>query len=160
MPNITLVRIDNRLIHGQIITSWVRHTKSNLVLVANDGVANNDMRKELMGAIVPDGIATRFFTLEKTAEVIHKASDSQHILLILENPMDTLWLKQNGVPIDYLNVGNMHGGDGKKALAKAAFASEEEITAFKELIKLGVKIEFQLLPVEPLVNIENAILNS
>lgn len=160
MPNIKLVRIDNRLIHGQIITSWVRHTKSNLVLVANDGVAQSDMRKDLMAAIVPDGIATRFFTLQKTAEVIHKAADSQHILLLLDTPMDVLYLKKNGVPIDVVNVGNMHGGDGKKALAKAAFASDEEISAFKELIELGVKIEFQQLPVDGVVNIENAILNS
>ncbi len=157
MPDIRLVRIDNRLIHGQVATSWIQHTKANLVLVANDEVANNQLRQDLMSTIVPGHVQTRFFTLQKTADVIHKASESQHILLILENPVDALWLKQNGVPIDYINVGNMHGGDGKKAIAKAAYASEEEINAFKELISLGVKVEFQQLPVDPIDNLTESI---
>ncbi|MGL4561740.1 MAG: PTS system mannose/fructose/N-acetylgalactosamine-transporter subunit IIB [Brevinema sp.] len=149
MPNINLVRIDNRLIHGQVATSWIQHTKANLVLVANDDVSNNTMRQDLMSTIVPSHIQVRFFSLQKTADIIHKASASQHIFIVVDNPIDALWLKKNGVPIEYINIGNMHGGGDKKPIAKAAFASNEEIEALKELINLGVTIEFQQLPVDP-----------
>lgn len=160
MPKINLVRIDNRLVHGQVATSWIQHTKANLVLVANDTVSANTMRQDLMKTIVPSHVQTRFFSLQKTADIIHKASDSQHILMIIENPIDVLWLKKNGVPIEHVNIGNMHGGEGKKPVAKAAYASEEEIQALKELIGLGVTIEFQQLPVDPVDNLKNTILNS
>ncbi len=136
MPDIKFVRIDNRLIHGQVATSWIKHTHSNLVLVANDNVAENKMRQDLMNTIVPNGVQTRFFTLQKTADVIHKASASQHILLVVETPVDALWLKRHGVPFDHINIGNMHGGDGKVAIAAAAYASQDEIQALKELITL------------------------
>lgn len=159
MPQIKLVRIDNRLIHGQVATSWIQHTKVNLVLVANDEVANNTMRQDLMKIIVPVHVQSRFFSLQKTVDVIHKASDTQFILMVLDNPIDALWLKKNGVPIEHINIGNMHGGDNKKAIGKAAYASEEEIQALKELVTLGVTIEFQQLPVDPLVNLNETIKN-
>lgn len=157
MPNINLVRIDNRLIHGQVATSWIQHAKANLVLVANDEVSTNTMRQDLMKTIVPSHVQTRFFSLQKTADVIHKASESQHILIVLDNPIDALWLKKNGVPIEYINLGNMHGGDGKKCIAKAAFATDEEVQALRELIELGVEIEFQQLPVDPKENIKETL---
>ncbi|MGL4389134.1 MAG: PTS system mannose/fructose/N-acetylgalactosamine-transporter subunit IIB [Brevinema sp.] len=149
MPNINLVRIDNRLIHGQVATSWIQHTKANLVLVANDDVSTNTMRQDLMSTIIPPHIQVRFFSLQKTADVIHKASDSQYIFMVVDNPIDALWLKQNNVPIEYINIGNMHGGGDKTPIAKAAFASKEEIQALQELMDLGVTIEFQQLPVDP-----------
>jgi len=149
MPHINLVRIDNRLIHGQVATSWIQYSKANLILVANDEVANNSIRQDLMKTIIPNNIQIRFFTLQKTADIIHKASDSQLIFLIIDNPIDALWLKKHNVPIKYINIGNMHGGDGKKAIAKAAYASDEEIDALRQLIDLGVTIEFQQLPVDP-----------
>lgn len=157
MPDIKLVRIDNRLVHGQVATSWIKQVQSNLVLVANDAVSTNTMRQELMKTIIPTNVQSRFFSLQKTADVIHKASDSQHILLIIDNPIDALWLKKNGVPIEHINIGNMHGGDGKILLERSAFASKEEIIALKELINLGVTIEFQQLPVDSIVNLKDII---
>ena len=157
MPNINLIRIDNRLIHGQVATSWIQHTKANLVLVANDEVSTNTMRQDLMNTIVPGHVQTRYFSLQKTADIIHKATDSQHIFLILESPIDALWLKDNGVPIEYINIGNMHGGDGKKSLAKAAYASEGEIQALKELVSLGVIVDFQQLPVDSIDHLNEII---
>lgn len=157
MPDIRFVRIDNRLVHGQVATSWIQHTKVNLVVVANNAAAASEMRQDLMNAIIPSHVESRFFTLQKTADVIHKASDSQHILLIIEGPVDALWLKKNGVPFDLLNIGNMHGGEGKIMLAKAAYASKEEILALKELVELGVTVEFQQLPTDNVVKLNDTI---
>ncbi|MGL5253606.1 MAG: PTS system mannose/fructose/N-acetylgalactosamine-transporter subunit IIB [Brevinema sp.] len=157
MPNIKWIRIDNRLVHGQVATSWIQHTQANLVLVANDNVAGSEMRQGLMESIIPAHVQSRFFTLQKTAEVIHKASDSQHILLVIENPIDALWLVKNGVPIPHINIGNMHGGEGKVMLAKAAYASSEELTALKELVSLGVTIEFQQLPTDSVIKLNEVI---
>ena len=58
-PNILLTRIDNRLIHGQVATQWTSTIGANLILVANDEVAGNKMRQNLMNMAAPQGVATR-----------------------------------------------------------------------------------------------------
>ena len=63
-PDIKLARIDNRLIHGQVATQWNGTLGTNLILVANDEVAGNKMRQGLMDMAAPNGVATRYFTLQ------------------------------------------------------------------------------------------------
>ena len=85
-PNILLTRIDNRLVHGQVATQWNSTLGSNLILVANDDVASNTMRQNLMKMAAPAGVATRFFSLQKTIDVIGKASPRQKIFIVAETP--------------------------------------------------------------------------
>jgi len=61
-PNIVLVRVDNRLIHGQVATQWTSTVGANLLLVANDEVAKSKMRQNLMNMAAPQGVATRYFS--------------------------------------------------------------------------------------------------
>ena len=73
-PNILLTRIDNRLIHGQVATQWNSTLGANLILVANDDVAGNKMRQNLMNMAAPTGVATRFFSLQKTRPTCLRSS--------------------------------------------------------------------------------------
>ena len=129
MPNILLTRIDNRLIHGQVATQWNSSVGSNLILVANDKVAGDKMRQSLMDMAAPNGVATRYFTLEKTIEVIHKAADRQKIFIICENPSDVLALVEGGVPIQKVNIGNMHMSEGKRQVATSVAVDEADVEA-------------------------------
>ena len=115
MPDIVLTRIDNRLIHGQVATQWCGVVGANLLLVANDSVAGDEFRQGLMNMAAPAYAQTRFFTIEKTINIIHKASANQHIAIICENPQDVLKLVEGGVPIKKLNIGNMHMAEGYKS---------------------------------------------
>ena len=99
MPNILLTRIDNRMIHGQVATQWSSYLGANLLLVANDKVAADPMRQGLMDMAAPTGAQTRYFTIEKTINVIGKAADRQLIFIICENPQDVVKLVEGGVPI-------------------------------------------------------------
>ena len=76
-PNILLTRIDNRLIHGQVATQWNSTIGANLILVANDEVSQSTMRQNLMKMAAPAGVATRFFSLQHTIDIISKASPRQ-----------------------------------------------------------------------------------
>ena len=116
-PNILLTRIDNRLVHGQVATQWNSTLGSNLILVANDDVASNTMRQNLMKMAAPAGVATRFFSLQKTIDVIGKASPRQKIFIVAETPEDVLTLVKGGVPIKKVNIGNMHMSEGKRQVA-------------------------------------------
>lgn len=148
-PIILLTRIDNRLIHGQVATQWNSTLGANLILVANDDVAGNKMRQNLMNMAAPTGVATRFFSLQKTIDVIHKASPKQHIFLVAENPSDVLTLVKGGVPIRKVNIGNMHMSEGKRQVATSVAVDDADVAAFKELQDLGVELEIRRVPSTP-----------
>ncbi|AZP04756.1 PTS N-acetylgalactosamine transporter subunit IIB [Jeotgalibaca ciconiae] len=146
MPNILLTRIDNRLIHGQVATQWNSSVGSNLILVANDKVAGDKMRQNLMDMAAPSGVATRYFTLEKTIEIIDKAADRQKIFIICENPIDVLKLVEGGVPIKKVNIGNMHMSEGKRQVATSVAVDEADVEAFRKLQEKGVELEIRRVP--------------
>ena len=114
MPNIVLSRIDERLIHGQVGVQWVGFAGANLVLVANDEVAEDPVQQNLMEMVLAEGIAVRFWTLQKVIDNIHRAADRQKILLVCKTPADFLTLVKGGVPVNRINVGNMHYANGKQ----------------------------------------------
>ena|SRR5699024_243826 len=147
-PNILLTRIDNRLIHGQVGVTWVNHLGANLVVVANNKVAEDEVQQNLMDMVLPDVIQTRYFSLKKTIDVIHKASPRQKIFLVVRDVQDALKLKQGGVPIDTLNIGNMHYEEGKKQISSTVSVDEQDIADFKELDKLGVNLDLRRVPNE------------
>src|SRR5699024_3305261 len=107
-PNIIITRIDNLLSHEQVVETWSNNLGANLVVVANDDVSKDKVQQDLMDMVLPDVIQTRFFSLQKTIDIIHNASPRQKIFLVVRDVQDALTLKENGVPIDQLNVGNMH----------------------------------------------------
>ncbi|GAB2026080.1 PTS N-acetylgalactosamine transporter subunit IIB [Lactovum odontotermitis] len=149
MPHILLTRIDNRLIHGQVATQWTSSIGANLLLVANDEVAGNKMRQGLMDMAAPTGVATRYFTLQKTIDIIGKANDKQLIFIICENPEDVLKLVKGGVPIKKVNIGNMHMAEGKRQVATSVAVDDADVAAFKELQDLGVELQIQRVPSIP-----------
>lgn len=148
-PNILLTRIDNRLIHGQVATQWTSTIGANLILIANDNVASNQMRQKLMDMAAPQGVATRYFSVQKTIDVIHKAAARQHIFLIVENPEDALRLVKGGVPIKKLNIGNMHMSEGKRQVATSVAVNDEDVAAFRALQDAGVELSIQRVPSTP-----------
>ena len=156
-PNILLTRIDNRLVHGQVATQWNSTLGSNLILVANDDVATNTMRQNLMKMAAPAGVATRFFSLQKTIDVIGKASPRQKIFIVAETPEDVLTLVKGGVPIKKVNIGNMHMAEGKRQVAGSVAVDDADVAAFKRLQELGVELEIRRVPTEHAENIEKLL---
>ncbi|WP_130812909.1 PTS galactosamine transporter subunit IIB [Olsenella sp. Marseille-P4559] len=148
-PNILLTRIDNRLIHGQVVTQWTSTIGANLLLVANDEVAANPMRQKLMNMAAPQDVATRYFSIQKTIDVIHKAAPRQHIFIIVETPEDALRLVKGGVPIKKLNIGNMHMSEGKRQVATSVAVNDGDVAAFRALQGAGVELSIQRVPSTP-----------
>lgn len=153
MPNIVLSRIDERLIHGQVGVQWVGFAGANLVLVANDEVAEDPVQQNLMEMVLAEGIAVRFWTLQKVIDNIHRAADRQKILLVCKTPADFLTLVKGGVPVNRINVGNMHYANGKQQIAKTVSVDAGDIAAFNDLKAAGVECFVQGVPTEPAVDL-------
>ncbi|KAB7663732.1 PTS N-acetylgalactosamine transporter subunit IIB [Plesiomonas shigelloides] len=148
MPNIVLSRIDERLVHGQVGVQWVGFANANIIVVANDEVAADQIQQNLMEMVLAEGIAIRFWTVQKTIDTIHKAADRQRILLVCRTPKDFRQLVEGGVPVTQINVGNMHYAEGKTQIAKTVSVDAEDIEEFRQLKAQGVTCTVQGVPTE------------
>lgn len=148
MPNILLTRIDNRLIHGQVAVTWVNHIGANLILVADDKVAEDSIQQSLMDMAAPNTVETRYFSVQETIDKIHFAADDQLIFLIVRTPQVVLNLVEGGVPIDVVNIGNMHYSEGKTQISSTVSIDENDAETFRKLNELGVKMEIRRMPHE------------
>lgn len=127
-PNILLTRIDNRLIHGQVGVTWTMTLGANLLLVADDEAAGDPLQQGLMMLVAESsGASARFFTLQKTIDMIHKAAPSQKIFIICRTPAAVRKLIEGGVPIQEVNVGNMHFTAGKRAINKKVYVDDKDM---------------------------------
>lgn len=131
-PDIKMLRIDERLIHGQG-QLWLNTLGVNLVIVANDQVTENKIQQQLMKSIVPSSIGMRFFTIEHTCDIIHKASPKQKIFIVVQSPEDALRLVAGGVEVDEINVGNIHYADGKQQVSPFISLGEEDKQSLRTL---------------------------
>ncbi|MDR1794756.1 MAG: PTS N-acetylgalactosamine transporter subunit IIB [Erysipelotrichaceae bacterium] len=126
--NIMLTRIDNRMIHGQVVGQWAGAVSANLLVVCDDGVANDALEQSVMRmAAEAMGYGSRFFSVQKTLDVIEKASPNQKILLLCKTPESCRRLLEGGLALGAVQIGNMHYSEGKKQISQKAFVSEKEL---------------------------------
>ena len=152
--NILLTRIDNRLVHGQVGVTWTSSLGANLLVVVRNTPVTSGLLQQLMTMTAENaGVGIRFFTVEKTIKIIGKASDSQKIFIICKNPGVARKLIDGGVPIEKLNVGNMHPGEGKKQITKKVHVDSQEEEDIRYISSKGVHVFFQEVPEEPVYEI-------
>ena len=126
--NILLTRIDNRLIHGQVVCNWAGTVGANLIVVVDDETANSDTEKSIMQLASSSlGFDSRFFTVQHTIDVIDKASDSQKILLVCKTPQVLRKLIEGGVEIKNVNIGNLHFSEGKKKISDKVYVDDKDL---------------------------------
>lgn len=147
MPNILLLRIDNRLVHGQVGVTWTTSLGANLLVVADDVSSRDKLQQELMSITAESsGVGIRFFTIEKTINIINKAAPSQKIFLICRTPQDARALIDGGVPVKDVNVGNMHFEKGKRQLSKKVYINDKDLEDLKYIESKGINVFIQDVP--------------
>lgn len=155
MPNILLTRIDNRLVHGQVGVTWTKTIGANLIVVADDATAEDKTVQSLMAMTAKtSGAGIRFFTIEHTAEIIHKAAPTQKIFIVCRTPKDVRRLVDLGVELKDVNVGNMHFSDGKRALSKKVYVDDNDMDDLKYLASKGLNVYIQDVPGDSKITIE------
>ncbi len=137
-----LVNIDDRLIHGQVATTWIPDYKIESAIIVNDKVANDPVQKSVAGLAVPN-IKVSIFTVDKFIEVLKKTELKKSTMVLFTNPMDALKLRKNSLEFSYLNVSGMRFNDQRTRLHKNMSVTAEEKEAFEELINMGVDVWMQ-----------------
>lgn len=161
-PNVKMIRIDERLIHGQG-QLWIKSLGVNLVICANDKVSTDGMQQTLMKSVVPQDIGLRFWNIERTAKVIWKAAPTQSIFVVVSSPKDVLALAEQGFPVGEINVGNIHSKGDKEKVSQFIYVGEEDKEALRTLRdKYGCTFNTKTSPVsndgaQSLANLEKIL---
>ncbi len=156
--SIELVRIDDRLIHGQVVMAWSKAVAVKRMVVIDDQVAGDVIRKMLLETVAPPGVKVSVFTV---AQGIQALQDNQFgnekLLLLCTNPMTIVLLIEGGILIKKVNIGGMSFSLGKTQVTKAVSVDENDRKAFKRLHEQGVVLEIQILPNDTPVDIMSKI---
>ncbi len=144
---LVLLRIDDRLIHGQVAVGWSRTLSAERVVVVNDAVAKDSTQKFLLQMAAPSGISVTFFSVRDAVQAIQEDKFGNGRLIVLaRSPIDILALIEGGLQVEKVNIGNVRYAEGKKKLTKEVSADEEELVAMTKMKEMGIRLEAQWLP--------------
>ncbi|MCY8009542.1 mannose/fructose/sorbose PTS transporter subunit IIB [Bacillus haynesii] len=158
---IVLARIDDRFIHGQVLTRWIKIHAADRIIVVSDEVAQDEMRKTLILSVAPSNVKASAVSISKMAKAFHSPRyEDTTAMLLFENPGDIVSLIEAGVPIETVNVGGMRFENNRRQITKSVSVTEKDIKAFEQLQELGVKLELRQLPSDSSENFMQILRNA
>lgn len=142
-----LVRVDDRLIHGQVVVGWGQALEISPLVLASDRVVKDDDLLQTYRSIIPPEMSAAFWSLQETAERWASGElNEKRAMIVVEAPVDALKLLRLGAPLKLLTIGGLHFREERTELLPYVFLSEWDRTTLSELRKEGVKIRCQDLP--------------
>lgn len=147
MLNIVLARIDDRLIHGQVMTAWVKYTQANRIIIVDDGVAQDPFMEKVLRMAAPPGIKVEVYDTQSAVAVLKgEGYPGENVIVLAKYPRTIYTLMEGGVGIKELNVGGMGASPGRKSLYRNISVSQEEREVFKKILSKGVTILIRIVP--------------
>jgi PTS system mannose-specific IIB component len=148
---IALVRVDNRLLHGQVLEAWLPRLKANQVVVADDEAAMSPLARAAMTLCVPGDTPAR---IERMAAVDFAAlaDSSANVLVLVRDVAGLVEATRRGLTparAPRLNLGNVHFATGRRAVTSSVFLTAEELEALQALAREGYAIDAQAIPTDP-----------
>lgn len=155
---IKLVRIDDRLVHGQVAFTWVPSLEIDCLLVANDQVAKDDFQKMTLGLAKPAGAKLLIKSLPDAVAFLADTGNKAMKILVLTNSVADAVAVAVAIPeIKSVNLGGLRGKEGARSISKAVFLTPEETDALQKLIKDGIEVEVRQVPSDPRHKLETLI---
>lgn len=155
---ICLARIDDRLIHGQVVTTWAKIYKIQRIIVINDKISHDTTRKILIKQATPPGITAHIIDVDKAVRVYNNPKYAkERVMMLFTNPSDILRLVEKNIPITTINIGGMAYCHGKKQINNAISVDQTDINAFKKLNQYKIELEIRKIPSDTPHQIMNLI---
>lgn len=153
-----LARVDSRLLHGQVATTWTRSVNPTRIIVASDNVAKDALRKNMIVEATPPGVKANVIPIDKFIEITKDPRfGSTRALVLFETPEDALRAIEGGVDIKTLNIGSMAHSAGKVAVSNVLSLGKEDIETFDKLKADGVKFDVRKVPDDSSANMDEIV---
>ncbi|MCI1285394.1 PTS system mannose/fructose/N-acetylgalactosamine-transporter subunit IIB [Companilactobacillus formosensis] len=150
---IKFVRIDDRLVHGQVVTTWVKKNDIEQIIIVNDKVMENKVQQSVLKMTAPSGVKIVIFGVEKFIRVYKKNPIKRTTMLIFTNPKDVFECVDNGVEIPYLNVGQMGANEEREKVTAGVALDDEDRKYFRKILDDNVDVQIQMVPNDSITDI-------
>lgn len=141
------VRIDSRLIHGQVATMWTRNLNATRIMVVDDQIVKSKVQKATLKTAVPAGVHLSILTIKGAAKRITSGQyNGQRVFLIVKKPQVLYQLVNSSVKLPDINVGNMSMSQGARQVAKSVAVTPDDVVIFKKLADQGITLYHQMVP--------------
>lgn len=158
MAKIKLIRIDSRLIHGQVITKWLKVASANRIIIIDDELSQDPFMADIYVMAAPQGIAVEIYSVEQAVQLWEDSELGEGELLVLFKGVESCYSAyKKGFPIKNLQIGGLASAPGRTTVFRAVSFDEQDVKQLKELQKGGTKISLQIIPEEPKVEFDKAI---
>jgi len=152
--SLVMIRIDDRLIHGQVVVGWGSVLKPDRIVLSSNEVASVEWQKTIYLSAVPEHLQASVFTLEETIAVLNNGDfKDERVLLLVDSPKSVVYLVDHGIEMTKVNVGGMHFKPGKNQISTFIFVDQEDIANFKILCERGIVLEGRDVPTRSPVDI-------
>lgn len=142
-----LTRIDTRLLHGQVATTWTKLVNPDRIIVVSDDVAHDELRKSMIEQAAPPGVKAHCVPVAKMAEICKDPRFGlTKAMVLFQTPQDALELMNMGVKIDEINLGSMAHSQGKAYVTSTVSMGKDDIETFKKILEKGTKIDVRKVP--------------
>ncbi|AIM24326.1 mannose/fructose/sorbose PTS transporter subunit IIB [Melissococcus plutonius] len=156
--DIRLVRIDDRLLHGQVATVWTKATKINRILIVSDKVAEDTLRKNLLIQAAPPEVLVNILPIQKMIDIyLDERFDHFKAMLLFTNPTDVVRIIKGGIKITEINVGGMSFQIGKQMITNAIAVDQTDIAAFNYLHNQGIQLEIRKVVTDSRLDMMNLL---
>ena len=144
--SVLLYRIDDRLVHGQVMTAWTKIYNTTRIFVVDDQTAANQFLCDVMKMAVPSNYEIYIYTKQDAVAAIKNDPASKKTIVLAKDPQSMLYLLEQGVEMTELNVGNIGAGKGRKPLMRSTQVTPEEHQQLKAIQSKGVRVYLQIYP--------------
>ncbi|GAJ27200.1 PTS system, mannose-specific IIB component [Liquorilactobacillus sucicola DSM 21376 = JCM 15457] len=139
---VQLLRIDSRLLHGQVATNWAKALNIDRILVVSDRVAQDVMRKVLITQAAPPGIKANVITVEKMIRIYQDLRFfSLKPMVLVEDPIDAKRLVEGGIKVETINIGAVSFDNSRVMVTDTVAVSPEDVKALKWLHERGIRLD-------------------
>lgn len=144
--NITIFRIDDRLIHGQIVTAWLNYADAKQIIVADDKAAKDTLQQSLLKMATPKGIELKIVSIEEAKKLLQEDDSNVNTLFLVRGPVEANEVIDFMPDVKSINVGNLNMRKGKEKVLGNLWVFPEDIEAFKSIEQKGIEMEFRTVP--------------
>lgn len=150
---IKLLRVDHRLLHGQVAFSWTQNLGIDCILIANDDVPQNEIRKTTIKLAKPQGVKLVIKNIEDSIKALQSGvTDKYKLFIVVESVEDAYKLSKAHPEIQHINLGGMKIREGTRNISKAVNITAAEEHLVKELVDDGVQVEIRQVPTDKKIN--------
>jgi PTS system mannose-specific IIB component len=143
---LTLVRVDDRLIHGQVVAIWLKALNARRIVIVDDRTARDEFLREVITLSAPPGVPVEVLDVESgTQRVLDLVADPEPVFVLVRTPIVALHLREAGVEFPLLNVGGLGAGPTRKPLYRNISASPDEMAAMRQLESMGTTVELRIV---------------